>query len=80
MQLDLLFYIYGITVFTRKLTLLSGKFAEELNLTQVIALLDATNGNFRAVQKLSRHKNIQVLGIYDDNRISPSAGIVGNVR
>ena len=39
--------------------------------SSITALLDATNGNFRAVQKLSRHKNIQVLGIYDDNRRNP---------
>jgi len=30
--------------------------------------LDLTNGNIRAVAKFSRHKNIQVLTAYDDNR------------
>jgi integrase/recombinase XerC len=30
--------------------------------------LDATDGNVRKVQKLSRHKQIDTLMIYDDNR------------
>jgi integrase/recombinase XerC len=34
----------------------------------ITALLDATNGDYRRVQKLSRHKNIQTLTVYDDNR------------
>lgn len=34
----------------------------------ITAALDATNGNVREVQKLSRHKVMQTLMIYDDNR------------
>jgi len=34
----------------------------------ITALLDLTGGNMRDVQKFSRHKDINVLGIYDDNR------------
>ncbi len=34
----------------------------------ITAALDATNGDYRRVQKLSRHKNIQTLTVYDDNR------------
>ena len=30
--------------------------------------LEATGGNIRAVARFSRHKNIQTLMIYDDNR------------
>ena len=31
-------------------------------------IVDATDGNVRKVQKLSRHKQIDTLMIYDDNR------------
>ncbi len=34
----------------------------------ITAALDATNGNVRKVQKLSRHKKLDTLMIYDDNR------------
>jgi integrase/recombinase XerC len=34
----------------------------------ITAALDATNGDTRKVQKLSRHKNLNTLMIYDDNR------------
>jgi integrase/recombinase XerC len=30
--------------------------------------LDKTNGNARAVQRFSRHKKLETLGLYDDNR------------
>ena len=30
--------------------------------------LDATNGNVRAVQRFSRHRDLRVLNTYDDNR------------
>lgn len=32
------------------------------------AALDATQGDVRQVQKFSRHANLDVLMIYDDNR------------
>jgi integrase/recombinase XerC len=34
----------------------------------ITAALDATDGDVRKVQKLSRHKNLNTLMIYDDNR------------
>jgi integrase/recombinase XerC len=34
----------------------------------ITAALDATNGDTRKVQKLSRHRNLNTLMIYDDNR------------
>jgi integrase/recombinase XerC len=34
----------------------------------ITAALDATNGNVRKVQKLSRHKKLDTLILYDDNR------------
>jgi integrase/recombinase XerC len=34
----------------------------------ITAALDATNGNVRKVQKLSRHRKLDTLMIYDDNR------------
>jgi len=36
--------------------------------SSITAALDATDGNIRKVQKLSRHKNINTVMIYDDNR------------
>lgn len=34
----------------------------------ITAALDATDGNVRKVQKFSRHRNLNTLMIYDDNR------------
>ena len=34
----------------------------------ITALLDATGGDMRKVQKFSRHKSLDILRIYDDNR------------
>ena len=36
--------------------------------SSITAALDASNGDIRRVQKLSRHKNVATLFIYDDNR------------
>jgi integrase/recombinase XerC len=36
--------------------------------SSIAAALDASNGDIRRVQKLSRHKNVAMLFIYDDNR------------
>jgi integrase/recombinase XerC len=30
--------------------------------------LDLTNGNIRAVQRYSRHRDMRILNLYDDNR------------
>jgi integrase/recombinase XerC len=37
--------------------------------------LDLTNGNVRAVQRFSRHRDVRILSIYDDNRLD----LAGNV-
>ncbi len=37
-------------------------------ITPITAALDATDGNIRKVQKLSRHADPRTLMIYDDNR------------
>jgi integrase/recombinase XerC len=34
----------------------------------ITAALDKTNGNTRMVQRFSRHKKLETLGLYDDNR------------
>ena len=36
--------------------------------SSITAALDASDGNIRKVQKLSRHKNVATVMIYDDNR------------
>ncbi len=38
--------------------------------SSVTAALEATNGDVRRVQKLSRHVNLNTLTVYDDNRLS----------
>lgn len=41
----------------------------------ITAALEATNGDVRRVQKLSRHANLNTLMIYDDNRLNHQAEI-----
>ena len=43
----------------------------------ITAALDATNGDTRKVQKLSRHNNLNTLMIYDDNRHQHQAEVTG---
>jgi integrase/recombinase XerC len=38
--------------------------------SSITTALDATNGDVRKVQKLSRHANLNTLMIYDDNRVN----------
>ena len=38
--------------------------------SSITAVLDATSGNVRMAQKLSRHKSLDVLTRYDDNRVA----------
>ncbi len=45
--------------------------------SSITAALDATEGDVRRVQKLSRHKNINTLLIYDDNRKNLQAEVTG---
>lgn len=50
--------------------------------TAITEALDLTNGNIRAVQRFSRHKNIQTLYVYDDNRndfAGEIANMIGNI-
>ncbi len=41
----------------------------------ITTALDRTNGNVRAVQKLSRHKNIETVMVYDDRRRGVARGL-----
>jgi integrase/recombinase XerC len=43
-------------------------FPPRIRHSAITAVLDATDGNVPKVQKLSRHKNLNTLMIYDDNR------------
>jgi integrase/recombinase XerC len=43
----------------------------------ITAALDATDGNVRKVQKLSRHRQLDTLMIYDDNRGKDQAEVTG---
>lgn len=43
--------------------------------SSITTALDVTDGNVRKVQKLSRHRNIETLMIYDDNRAKHQAEI-----
>jgi integrase/recombinase XerC len=42
----------------------------------ITAALDATDGDVRKVQKLSRHRNLNTLMIYDDNRSRDQQDII----
>ena len=70
---------YGTRLSGKSVYLLVRKFGEAVNPHKVLsphrirhssitAVLDATDGNVRLAQKLSRHKNLNVLTVYDDNR------------
>ena len=43
----------------------------------ITAALDATDGNVRKVQKLSRHRQLDTLMVYDDNRGRDQAEVTG---
>ena len=45
----------------------------------ITSALDITGGNIRAVAKFSRHRNIQVLTLYDDNREDLGGGVAAMV-
>ena len=40
----------------------------ELRHAGITEPLDLTNGNTRAVQRYSRHRDMRILNLYDDNR------------
>ena len=43
-------------------------FPHRIRHSAITAALDATDGDVRKVQKLSRHRKLDTLMIYDDNR------------
>jgi integrase/recombinase XerC len=43
--------------------------------TAITVSLDLLNGDLRKVARFSRHKNIQTLTIYDDNRLDLGGGV-----
>lgn len=43
--------------------------------SSITAALDATDGDVRAVQKLSRHSSLNTLMVYDDNRVNAQAQV-----
>jgi integrase/recombinase XerC len=45
----------------------------------ITTALDATRGDVRSVQRFSRHKDVRVLMIYDDNRADVAGGIAALV-
>lgn len=47
----------------------------QLRHSSITSALDKTNGNVRHVQRFSRHKNIQTVTVYDDNRQAVEADI-----
>jgi len=63
---------YGKAIGLQRLT------PHQLRHSAITAALDATKGDVRRVQKLSRHSRIETLMLYDDNR-SDSQGQVSNI-
>ena len=70
---------YGHRLITHSIWKLVKRYATKAGITKpmsphrirhssITAALDATNGDVRAVQKLSRHSNLNTLMIYEDNR------------
>jgi integrase/recombinase XerC len=70
---------FGKSLSTRSIDRIVKKAAERVNVTKVLsphrirhssitAFLDASGGDVRKAQKLSRHRQISTLMIYDDNR------------
>lgn len=49
----------------------------KLRHSAITAALDATGGDVRRVQRLSRHKDIRTLSIYDDNRSDLQGEVTG---
>ena len=49
----------------------------KLRHSAITAALDATGGDLRRVQKLSRHADLRTLSIYDDNRSDFQGEVTG---
>lgn len=80
---------YGHTLSTESIAKIVKKYSQRAGITKpmsphrirhssITAALDATDGNVRAVQKLSRHSNLNTLILYDDNRVNQQ-GEVSNL-
>ena len=71
----------GLYKIIRKLGELAGIKARPHGLrhSAITSALDITGGNIRAVAKFSRHRNIQVLTLYDDNRADLGGGVAAMV-
>ena len=62
-------HIYRIVDNVAKAVNLPRKFSpHRIRHSAITAALEATNGNIREVQKLSRHSQVEILMIYDDCR------------
>ena len=62
-------HVYRIVDNVAKAVNLPKKFSpHRIRHSAITAALEATNGNIRAVQKLSRHSQVEILMIYDDCR------------
>jgi integrase/recombinase XerC len=61
--------VYGIVSAIAKLAGITKVFSpHRIRHSIITAVLDETGGNVAKVQKLSRHKNVGTLLIYNDNR------------
>lgn len=60
--------IYNLVKFYGEMIGVKGLRPHKLRHSGITAALDATGGNVREVQRLSRHKKLDTLMIYDDNR------------
>ncbi|CAN1211911.1 Integrase [Tumidithrix helvetica PCC 7403] len=68
--------IYGLVNKTAKQAGISKQMSpHRIRHSAITAALDATNGNVRKVQKLSRHKKLDTLMLYDDNRTNAQGEI-----
>ena len=72
-------HIYRIVDNVAKAVNLPKKFSpHRIRHSAITAALEATNGNIRAVQKLSRHSQVEILMIYNDF-IKDAQGDISNL-
>lgn len=76
-------FVYQLVVDTSKRSGISKRMSpHKVRHSAITAALDATNGDVRKVQKLSRHKKLDTLMIYDDNRTNMQgqvSDLLGNI-
>ena len=69
-------HIYVLVDDVAKAVNLPKKFSpHRIRHSSITAALDATGGDVRAVQKLSRHSKLEVLMVYDDARLDAQGDI-----